>query len=484
MERNDSLTNAPEINTTFGWLNTEKQFSIKDFRGKIVLLDFWTLGCINCQHIIPDLKRLEKEFEKELIVIGVHSAKFHSEKRTEAIRKAILKFGIKHLVVNDADSKIWDAYTVRAWPTVILINPEGKIVYQRSGESFYKSIRQKIQEIIKEKGDKINKNLLSFQLEEAKEAKSILRFPSKMVSDGKGYFYISDSGNNRILKTDIQGNIITIVGNGKEGLKDGRFSEATFYEPHGLAVKDNWLYVADTKNNVIRLVDFNSQTVRTIAGDGSMGYYDRNEKWNTTVVPNSPWDVLIHENSLYVANAGNHQILRLELKDAKLYRFAGAGNEALTDGTTRNASFNQPSGLTLLNDILYVADSEASAVRGVALKNNQVFTLIGKGLFEFGDKDGAFSEALLQHCMSVKAHPTLPIIYVADTYNGKIKEINLTEKTIKTLVDNLEEPNDVLFYEGSLYISNTHAHEIVRYELSTGKRSIWALQSNANGAAN
>ena len=120
--------NAPELHTHFGWLNAAKEYSIKDFRGKFVLLDFWTFGCINCQHILPDLKRLEEEYPEELVVIGVHSAKFDAEKSSETLRKAIQKFGIKHPVINDADYNIWRHYAINAWPTIVLIDPDGKII--------------------------------------------------------------------------------------------------------------------------------------------------------------------------------------------------------------------------------------------------------------------------------------------------------------------------------------------------------------------
>src|SRR5262245_27479137 len=104
------LVKAPELDSGTAWLNTGKPLALKDLKGKIVLLDFWTLCCINCIHIMPDLAKLEKKYANELVVIGVHSAKFENEKNSESIRKAILRYDIKHPVVNDADQKIWNAY--------------------------------------------------------------------------------------------------------------------------------------------------------------------------------------------------------------------------------------------------------------------------------------------------------------------------------------------------------------------------------------
>src|SRR5262245_10448966 len=129
--------NAPDFPLGMEWLNTEKSVSLRDLRGKIVLLDFWTYCCINCMHIIPDLKKLEAKYANQLVVIGVHSAKFLNEKGAEQIRQAILRYEIEHPVVNDKDFEVWQSYTARAWPTLVLINPKGKVVGSHSGEGAF-----------------------------------------------------------------------------------------------------------------------------------------------------------------------------------------------------------------------------------------------------------------------------------------------------------------------------------------------------------
>jgi YVTN family beta-propeller protein len=465
-----NAVNAPEINTQYGWLNTDKSYSIKDFRGKIVLLDFWTFGCINCQHIIPDLKKLEKEFANELVVIGIHSAKFDSEKNTQKIREAILKFGIEHPVVNDADYKVWDNYTANAWPTVALISPDGKVVFQRAGEGVYAAFEPKIKELVSVYDGKIRKDKIAFQLEKDKMPATVLKFPSKMISDKEGNIYFSDSGHNRVLKIDKNGKILETIGKGGEGFNDGDFQTVTFYEPHGLALKDNLLYIADTKNNAIRVADLVTKQVKTISGNGTPGNYYFNDKLNENVLPNSPWDLLPDGDYIYVANAGNHQILRLDTKTNQVYRFAGTGREALADGAVREAAFNQPSGLTKIGDDIYVADPEASAVRKLDLKTKTVKTVVGKGLFDFGDKDGDIEDALLQHCVGVTEKDGK--IYIADTYNGKIKVLDLSKKRITTLVAGFSEPNDVLFTDNELWISDTNNNQLVKINLDTKEKKV------------
>ena len=471
---NKNMVNAPEINTKHGWLNTDKSWSIKDFKGKIILLDFWTFGCINCQHIIPDLKRLEKEYPNELVVIGVHSAKFDAEKSSQTIRKAILKFGIEHPVVNDADYEVWDQYAVRAWPTVVLINPNLKIEGVHSGEGVYETVKPYMEKVVKEFEGKINTKPIAFQLEKDKVENSQLSFPSKFIEDTNGDIYLADSGHNRILKINKSGKILEIIGNGKEGLSDGDFASATFYEPHGLALTGNKLYIADSKNNVIRLADLKTKTVKTIAGDGEMGYYFLDKDWDVPVKPNSPWDLLIDGEQMYIANAGNHQILRMDLKTNKVYRFAGSGREALTDGSSRESAFNQPSGLTKIGNILYVADSEASAVRAIDLEKQVVTTPMGRGLFIFGDKDGDVETALLQHCVGVQEHEN--DVYIADTYNGKIKKLNLKTEKLSTVVAGLNEPNDLKFFGNTMWISDTNNHQLIKIDLNSNKKELVKVQ--------
>jgi thiol-disulfide isomerase/thioredoxin len=470
-------TNAPEINTRHGWLNTDREWSVKDFRGKIVLLDFWTYGCINCQHILPDLKRLEEEYPQELVVIGVHSAKFAAEKSPDRIRQAILKYGISHPVVNDADFEVWRQYAINAWPTVVLIDPSGKVRGQKPGEGVYEVVKPYVDELVQEFGDTLSRETIPFRREES--AASVLRFPGKMISDGQGSLYVSDSGHNRVLKLDGAGNILLSIGSGRQGFGDGSFEETSFHEPQGLALVGPILYIADTRNNAIRKADRETGQVTTVAGDGSLSYYFFEEKIGEPVLPNSPWDLAADADNLYIASAGNHQLLRLDLATEKVYRLAGTGRETLTDGSLREAGFNQPSGLVLHERTLFVADPEASAIRAVDLETGFVRTLVGKGLFEFGDRDGEADDALLQHPLGLTHHDSM--LYIADTYNGKIKMLDLHRNRVRTVVAGLEEPNDVRFMDGKLWVTDTNRHQLLRIDLSTGEKEAVAITEAVAG---
>lgn len=466
---------APEINTRHGWLNTDQSFTLKDFRGKIVLLDFWTLGCINCQHIIPDLQRLEAEYPQELVVIGVHSAKFDNEKTRNAIRKAILKFGISHPVVNDADFDIWRHYAINAWPTVVLIDPEGHVIGQKAGESVYDVVKPNIDNLIEEFEGKLNRDPIVFRPEESLDTP--LHFPSKMIAGPDNTLFIADSGHHRILQISQEGKVLEIIGQGHRGFENGGYEEAAFNEPHGLARLGNILYVADAKNNAIRLIDLEERVVSTAAGNGELEYYFYGEKWGEPVYPNSPWDLAISpDHQLYIASAGNHQVLRMDLQTEQVYRCAGNGREALVNGPFTEASFNQPSGLALQGHLLFVADAEASAIRVLDFRNATVATLVGRGLFDFGDQDGSTDGALLQHAMGLTIDGSQ--LYIADTYNGKIKVVDTERKRVKTILSGLDEPNDVLLLNGWLWITDTNHHQLLKVNLETWEKHLVAITAN------
>lgn len=262
---------APELNGHKGWLNTDKPLSLAALKGKVVLLDFWTYGCVNCIHIIPELKKLEAKYPNQLVVIGVHSAKFENEKETENIRKIILRYEIEHPVVNDADFNIWNSYGVNAWPTRILIDPAGYVIGAVRGEGQYEDVDKVIADTIAEfrKRGELNEQPLKLALEKAKVGDLPLAFPGKVLADEKSNrLFIADSNHNRIVITKLDGTLIETIGNGKAGLVDGSFDKANFNRPQGMALDKDFLYVADTSNHAIRRVNLKTKMVERVAGTG------------------------------------------------------------------------------------------------------------------------------------------------------------------------------------------------------------------------
>ncbi|MBW4443123.1 MAG: redoxin domain-containing protein [Plectolyngbya sp. WJT66-NPBG17] len=454
------MVRAPEFPTNLIWLNVDRSLSLKEFRGRIVLLDFWTYGCINCIHSLPDLKYLEQKYGARLTIISVHSAKFENESAIENIRQAILRYEIEHPVLVDRDFKVWESYAVRAYPTFVLINPKGYIVTTIAGEGRRNLLDQLIQELIEKNA--IEPQLLQFKLEEF--SPSPLAFPGKVLANGR--LFIADSGHHRIVISSIEGAILDIVGTGNAGLNDGSFDQAQFLAPQGMFFdrKTQQLYVADTGNHAVRCVDLKNRIVRTIAGTGnqSRAIYPYGGK-ALDVDLNSPWDLEKIGDRLFIAMAGAHQIW--EMQGDTIQTFAGTGAEASFDGSIYEAAFAQPSGITTNGKELLIADSETSSIRSINLKTNQVKTICGGGdLYNFGDVDGAGETAKLQHCLEVEFNGDL---WIADTYNHKIKKLDSYGFCQTIASDLLNEPSGISATETYLFIADTNNHAIRKLNLAT-----------------
>lgn len=477
---------APELTGAKGWLNTDKPLTLAGLRGKIVLLDFWTYGCINCIHIIPDLKKLEAKYKNELVVIGVHSGKFDNERDTENIRRIILRYELEHPVVNDAEFNIWNAYGVEAYPTQVLIDPAGNVVGKAIGEGQFRRLDDAINKTIGEFAGKINQKPFEFKTELSKLADSPLLFPGKVLADAKSNrLFIADSNHNRIVVASLDGLLLQTIGNGSAGFADGNLETAQFRKPQGLAFDGANLYVADTGNHAIRQIDLTKNTVETIAGTGVQGHFSPAGKARETLL-NSPWDLLLAGNELFIAMAGNHQIWRMDLIKNEIGAFAGSGREERADGNLLESGFAQPSGLAFDGKNLYVADSESNIIRSIDLRAKTVKTLVGGDLFEFGDKDGAGDNVRLQHPLGVVL--VGKSIYIADTYNHKIKVLQPAGRNVRTFVGKGKPGNEnslkASFYEpggitqanGKLFVADTNNHSIRAIDLKT--RAVTTLKVN------
>ena len=464
---------APELAGARSWLNTDKPLSIAGLRGKVVLLDFWTYGCINCIHIIPELKKLEAKYADSLVVIGVHSAKFTNEGDTENIRRIILRYGIEHPVANDADFKIWNQYAVNAWPTQVVIDPAGYAIGAAVGEGNAAELDRLIGETVADfrKKGLLDEKPLKFALERAKTGDLPLAFPGKVLADAAtARLYIADSNHNRIVVTDLNGKFIETVGSGKAAHADGDFAAAAFNRPQGLALDGTNLYVADTENQRLRLVDLKSRKVSTIGGTGNLDDFDGKGGAPLKTGLRSPWDLSLAGKNLYIAMAGSHQIWRMDLEKNLLEPYAGTRVEARIDGKIALAGFAQPSGLATDGKHLYVADSESNIIRRIDFAKETVETLVGGDLFSFGDEDGDADDVRLQHPLGVAVYDGK--VLIADTYNHKIKLLDPAARSVKTFLGTgksgqadgkaptFYEPAGLSVADGRLYVADTNNHAI------------------------
>jgi sugar lactone lactonase YvrE len=428
---------------------------------------------------------LEQAYKgKPVVFIGVHSGKFLSEQETKNIQSAILRYEIEHPVVVDKKMQIWQSFGVNAWPTIIVLDPNGNIVYHQSGEGQFDAISDTIDVLLQRHEQKgtLAKKPLHITTTKPQNTHT-LSFPGKLSISKSGKIAISDSNHNRIIISDVAGKILNIIGSGKPGLSDGDFSTTQFFRPQGVVWGERDLFVADTENHAIRKIDLSKKHVITIAGTGKQGPWRSLGGKGTSTSISSPWDVAYDDGVLYVAMAGNHQIWKYDVKSEMIMPFAGTGQENIIDGPIQSANLAQPSGLSLYDGVLYFADSEVSAIRKIDLAQNMIKSIVGHGLFEFGHEDGAIDDALLQHPLGLCA--TKDTVFVADTYNSAIRVIDLktsqvytligkTEKETVCLPDNpscnilpLYEPSDVELFCGKLYIADTNNHLIRVFDLST-----------------
>jgi DNA-binding beta-propeller fold protein YncE len=422
------------------------------------------------------LRRLERKWSRELAVVGVHSPKFIAERETEGVRQAVQRLNVGHPVVNDRDFRLWQAYAVRAWPTLMFIDPAGRVIGKHEGEFPLEPFDRLIAEMVEEFDAEglLDRGDVAWA-QDAPAVSTPLRFPGKLLADAsRGRLVVSDTGHHRIVLADLDGTVRRVVGSGVPGLGDGAAERASFDGPQGLALDGDTLYVADTENHAIRTVDLATGEVRTLAGTGAQLVGERVGGPTRETPLSSPWDLALLDRVLYVAMAGTHQLWALPLGGDTIAPHTGSGREALEDGARELASMNQPSGLAADGRRLWVADSEASAVRVVDPgPRGEIRTIVGEGLFEFGDRDGVGAAAVrLQHPLGVACADG--VVWVADTYNHKIKRLEPTTAECRTFAGNGEaghrdgaarearfsEPSAVSLAGSRLYVADTNNHAI------------------------
>jgi hypothetical protein len=418
-------------------------------------------------------------------VVGVHSAKFTTEKATHNVRKAVLRYEIEHPVVNDKDFVVWQHYGVRAWPTLMFIDPEGKVIARHEGEFPLEALDGVVGEMVKEFDAQglMDRRPLRFKLEREKEWERPLSFPGKVEADAaSGRLFIADSNHNRIVVASLDGEVMHIIGSGRAGLADGGFGEAAFNDPQGMALdgvgahgRAPMLYVADTKNHAIRKVDLINRTVQTIAGTGEQAMMSRPDMIGAgaSTPLSSPWDVALNDGTLYIAMAGFHQLWRLELETNEVRPHAGNGRERIVDGPLASAQLAQPSGIATDGAKLYFTDSETSAVRTADLgSDGRVATMVGLDLFTFGDVDGVGDQVRLQHPLGIDVQDG--VLFIADTYNNKVKRGFPATRGVTAFLGSGEpgqkdgigreaqfhEPGGLSVADGNLYIADTNNHAI------------------------
>ncbi|MGI5212474.1 NHL domain-containing thioredoxin family protein [Plantactinospora sp. CA-290183] len=464
---------APEFRGR-GWLNTGgRDLTLADLRGRIAILDFWTFCCINCLHVLDELRPLEEKYGDVLVVIGVHSPKFEHERDPDALAAAVERYGVAHPVLDDVEMATWEQYAARAWPTLCVIDPEGYVVATMAGEGHAEGLSRLLDELIATHEAKGTLHRGEGPYVPPAEPATTLRFPGKALALDGGNLLVSDSARHSLveLAPDAE-TVLRRIGAGERGRTDGPGEVARFAEPQGLCrlpehtaeIAGYDLVVADTVNHLLRGVRLATGEVTTVAGTG--------RQWRSTVDDHahdalsidlsSPWDLAWYDDKVIIAMAGIHQLWWFDPVKRTAGIYAGTTVEALRDGPLPDVWLAQPSGLSVSADgrRLWLADSETSALRYV--EDGALHTAVGQGLFDFGHVDGPAGQALLQHPLGVCALPDSSVL-VADTYNGAIRRFDPATGLVSTVAGGLAEPSDlVLTADGEVLVVESAAHRLTR----------------------
>jgi thiol-disulfide isomerase/thioredoxin len=468
---------APELHGRGGWLNTGDQgLSLGALRGRFVLLDFWTFCCVNCLHVLDELRPVEEQYADVLTVIGVHSPKFAHEADHRAVSAAVERHDVRHPVLDDPDLTTWQAYAVRAWPTLTLVDPEGYVAAQFSGEGHAHALRALLGELVAVHAAKGTLRRGDSPYVPPRPEPTTLRFPGKVVRLPAGTFLVSDTRNHGLVElADDFETVVRRIGTGDRGFTDGTPDRAQFSEPQGLTLLPSEVaeragydvVVADTVNHVLRGVRLADGSVVTLAGNG--------RQWmqgDGVGALSSPWDVAWWNGRVWIAMAGIHQIWTYDPLSRVVEVAAGTTNEGLVDGALSDAWFAQTSGLAPVDDTLWLADSETSALRRIT--SGKVETVVGTGLFDFGWRDGPAGQALLQHPLGVTALPDGSVA-VCDTYNDAVRRYDPATGEVTTIATGLPEPSGAVVDGEHLVVVESAAHRLTRLPLGSAAVAVEAF---------
>lgn len=462
---------APELPVDLEWVNVREPPRLGALRGRVVLLAFWTASDAHSRQMLADLRHLESKYQDGLSVLALHTPRFDGERSAAAVLKATNRNYLRCAVASDPGFRCWQLFDVQAWPTVVVIDPAGVVQGSHVGEGRRAELDELVGRLLDDAAERDLRVYEALPAATRPEPRLPLRFPARVLATDS-HLYVTDTGHNRVLECTHEGRVLRQFGSGNPGLWDGRGQDAGFNGPTGLALIKDMLYVADCGSHAIRRIRLGNGEVETIAGTGQIGHAVVVDADEPRAVPlGAPQDVAASGERLFIAMGLLNQVWVLDLGRQRVGRLVGSGRHELRDGTADEAGFAQPRGIACGAQMLYVADSDNSAVRSVRLLDNQVRCLIGTGPWEFGDKDGLPDNARLQHPVGLAVDPGGAVLWVADTLNSKIKALSLRGGGVRTLAVpyRFHEPTGIAVAAKSLWIANTNAHEIVRVDTASGQ---------------
>jgi hypothetical protein len=450
------------------WVNTATPPRLDTLRGRVVLLWFWSYDNVNSWNLVPDLRRLEDLHHDGVAVIGVHCPKYPHQHDGGTLLHAVNRHRLRHPVANDRDFRVWQDYAIEAWPSVAIVDATGRLAAVYAGEGRRAEIEAHVGALLDEAAAHDQRVYEPTEAVVRAESSGVLAFPSGLLVDEQRLF-VADTGHDRVLECSHDGRVLRVFGSGNAGHADGVPALACLRQPHGLARKGNALYVADSGNHCVRRVDLVSGEVDTVLGTARAGRSRPLAAQAASTALNTPLGLAVVGDDLFVAVAGQHQVWRFDLATGLVSVLAGTGDMGLADGSGNEAAFAQPSGLAVIGRELVVADAASSAIRAVDVDSGRVDTVLGHGLYAFGDATGARAEARLQNPLALAADPR-GLLYVADSYNDAIRLVSRRSGETRPLrmAHPLREPHALGVARNTLWIANPNQHEILAIDLASG----------------
>jgi hypothetical protein len=412
------------------------------------------------------LREIEEQFPNDVVVIGVHSGKYIAERETARIREASLRYESTHPIVNDRQLRVWRSYVVRAWPTLVVIDRNGYVVGAHAGEFTAEMLRPLLDALISMPAERSFPDGKHYPADQPGIQPTFLRYPGKVAVEGRR-IAVSDTGNHRVivgqLEKDFRMRVERVVSdlNPRSAEKGGA---SKLHSPQGLAFAGDKLHVADAENHVICTIDLSDGTASVLAGTGRQ-MRTRGDRENGAL--SSPWDLALVNGTIYVAMAGVHQLWAIDATTGHARVHCGRGGEDIADGLLSDALLAQPMGISTDGVRLYFADAESSAVRRADLDaGGRVGTIVGTGLFDFGDVDGVGDKVRMQHQQGVAIHNGE--LLVADSYNDALKWLDIDTREARVWLRGFHEPGGVAAGDRCAYVADTNAHRVMVADYESG----------------
>ena len=473
-----SIKAAVELSQKLAWINADPQ-KIAEHKGRVVALVFWNATSVYCHNVLADMQQLQRKYQDKLSVLSIHLPKFSAELESKTVLEVLNRLDIQLPVANDAQWITWQHYDIQSWPSVVLIDDNGFVVRQFSGDNHKKDIESAVSELVLAVKNTVPAKPKHLQAKPKSKSFSVLNSPSGLLIH-KNLLYIADSGHNRVLECTIDGSVKRVFGNGLPLYLDGNSAEASFNRPMGMSASREYLYVADTGNHAIRRIRLLDGMIDSILGNGKPGFtQDCVVGVHFDVQLNNPSAVVVHQDLLIVADSGNNCLSAFNLANLHFSQLAGKGTLGLLDGVGTRAEMAHPLALSGSKNHLFVAEGSSSSIRTVAIPEGRVNTIIGLGLYQYGKEDGMRKTAGLQHPSAVLVDEKNGLLWVADSYNHMVRSINLTTNTLSSypLMQSLVNPSALALDQESLWIADSASSQIHRYFFATEYLSRVSIQT-------